>query len=348
VLDWTREDLERRGVDSPRVDAELLVADGIGCERIQLYLDLDRPLEPEELTRIRERVQRRREREPIAYILGEREFYGRSFAVSPAVLIPRPDTETLVDRALAFLAGDARVEGEREVVLETAAEVPSEAVEGEARLEPIEPEPETPPESDLGSLAAEVASPGSGRRSPEVGAPRSAVDVQRRVADLCTGSGCIGLSLAAERPELRVVLTDASAEALAVARRNAERLGLVDRVELREGDLFAPLGPARFDLIAINPPYLSEAELAECAPEVARHEPTMALVAGARGDELLERIARDAPGHLQPGGILLVEVGHRQGPAFAERLRAVPELEGVITHRDLGGIERVVEARRRR
>lgn len=337
-------------MDSPRVDAELLVADGIGCKRIQLYLDLDRPLETDELARIRERVQRRRGREPIAYILGEREFYGRAFEVSPAVLIPRPDTETLVDRALAFLAGEERTEGETEVVLDGAPEVPSEAVEGESHLEPIvEPEPESHSESERESHSEskrESHSESKSKSEPASAIGSGAAPPSRRLADLCTGSGCIGLTLAAERPELRVVLTDASSEALAVARKNAERLAVNERVELREGDLFAPLAGARFDLITINPPYLSQGELAECQPEVAEHEPAMALVAGPRGDEMLERIARDAAAHLAPGGLLLVEVGYRQASAFAERLRSVPELEAVTIHRDLGGIERVVEARR--
>lgn len=334
MLDWTREDLQRRGVDSARIDSELLVAAGIGCERIQLYLDLDRELVPEELTRIRELVQRRREREPIAYILGEREFYGRSFEVSSAVLIPRPDTETLVDRALAILDGEQGPgEGASEVVLDQApALVSPDAVEGESHVEPIAADDdEAPPEPE---------------ESPAKAAEPKGL-VRASVVDLCTGSGCIGLTLAAERPGLRVTLTDASADALGVAQRNCERLALAERVELLEGDLFAPLGARRFDLIVINPPYLSESELGECEPEVARHEPSMALVAGARGDEMLERIARDALAHLDVGGSLLVEVGHRQGAAFAERLRAVEGLEGVRTHRDLGGIERVVEARRR-
>ncbi len=335
MLDWTREDLERRGVDSARIDSELLVAAGIGCERIQLYLDMDRPLEPEELTRIRERVQRRREREPIAYILGEREFYGRTFEVTPAVLVPRPDTETLVDRALAILDGEVQVSGDSEVILDEAPH--AEGVAGESHLEPIEEVVVDDAESEVREIAP-AASPSRSAPNP----------VDASVADLCTGSGCIGLTLAAERPGLRVTLTDLSEDALAVARRNTDRLGLDGRTELLAGDLFAPIGGRRFDLIAINPPYLSEAELAECAPEVARHEPTMALVAGRRGDEFLERIARDALTHLEPGGTLLVEVGHRQGAAFADRLRAVEGLGGVSTHRDLGGIERVVEARRLR
>ena len=334
VLDWIREDLGRRGVDGPRVDGELLVADALGVQRIQLYMDLDRPLAPEELDAIRQRVQRRRDRVPVAYILGYREFYGRRFAVSPAVLVPRPDTETLVDRALAILRGVGQPpRGERALVREDPGAESS--VQGETHLEPIE-------EVDLEPDEPDVLAP---RAEPRAEEPAAAEPPPARVADLCTGSGCIALCVADEHPAARVVATDLSGAALEVAARNAEALGVADRVEFREGDLFAPLGDERFDLLTINPPYLAAAELDQCEPEVARYEPRMALVAGPRGDEMLERIVRDAARFLEPGGSLLVEVGYRQAVAFAERLRSSGRWIEVVVHRDLGGVERVVEAR---
>ena len=279
VLDWTRSDLAKRGIESARLDAELLVADALGAQRIQLYLDLDRPLTSDELTAVRQRVERRRRREPVAYILGKRDFYGRTFEVDGTVLIPRPDTETLIGRALELMNGD--------------------------------PAP---------------------------------------VADVCTGSGCIALTLAAERPQWCVIASDVSAPALAVARRNAQRLGVESRVTFAEGDLFAALAEpspsSRFALITLNPPYLSDAEIGQCMPEVRDHEPRQALVAGSRGDEILERIAIEAPAYLSPGGSLLVEVGYSQAGPFASRLSALESWTEVTTHRDLGGVHRVVEARR--
>ncbi len=338
ILDWIREDLGGRGVDSARVDSELLVADGLGVKRIQLYLDLDRPLAPEELEAIRERVKRRRAREPIAYILGERDFYGRRFAVSAAVLVPRPDTETLVDRALAFLRDAGRPVGESSLEAAPQALVARASVDGEAHLEPIEDEEEGQAAED--ELATSVGEPAAAMDER----PAPARLAHARVADLCTGSGCIAITLAKEHPGGRFVATDLSADALAVATANAEALGA--SVEFRQGDLFAPLRGERFDLLTINPPYLAAAELDECEPEVARHEPRMALVAGPQGDEMLERIAIDAPDHLEPGGAILVEVGHRQAAAFAERLRSSGAWADVRIHRDLAGVERVVEARR--
>src|SRR4051794_5418252 len=194
MVAWMQGDFARRGLDTPRLDADLLVAHALGVKRLTLFLDPDRPLIEAELTAIRALVARRRAHEPIAYILGEREFYGRSFVVTPDVLIPRPDTETLVDTSLAFL-----------------------------------------------------------RKNTVVGP----------VLDLCTGSGAVALTLAAECPERVLVATDVSAAALSVAQRNIEKLGLGERVSLRQGDLFCALArEARFSCITVNPPYIGTHELA--------------------------------------------------------------------------------------
>jgi release factor glutamine methyltransferase len=275
VLRWTAEDFEARGLDSARLDAELLVAHALDLERVSLYLDMDRPLSAAELADIRALVKRRRMREPVAYILGHRDFYGRTFEVSPAVLVPRPDTETLVERALGRL--------------------------GEAPVE--------------------------------------------RVLDLCTGSGIIAVTLAAECPELQVDGTDASEEALEVARRNAERHGVADRVRWMQGDLFdaVPEGQ-RYGLVTANPPYVAEADLDRLAPEITEWEPRLALAAGPDGLDVLRRMAAGLGRVLTPGGTVLVELGQGQAGAVS----AAFESHGVTpvgVHRDLGGIERVIEAR---
>ncbi|MFW6051334.1 MAG: peptide chain release factor N(5)-glutamine methyltransferase [Myxococcota bacterium] len=272
VLDWTARDFAARGIDTARLDAELLVAHALGLERVGLYLDLDRPLQPAERERIRALVKRRRDREPVAYILGRREFYGRTFEVGPAVLVPRPDTETLVEHALARPTGE------------------------------------------------------------------------NRVLDLCTGSGIVAITLAAEREDLRVDATDLSEEALAVARRNAERHGVADRIEWLAGDLFQALPPdRRYALITANPPYIAEGDFASLEPEVARWEPRIALAGGSEGLDVVQRIARGAGERLVPGGRVLVEVGAGQAPEVA-RLFEEAGLVHAATHRDIAGIERVVEA----
>jgi release factor glutamine methyltransferase len=277
VLKWTADDFAGRGIDSARLDAELLVAHALGVDRVRLYMDLDRPLVGDELAAIRALVGRRRQREPVAYILGRREFYGRRFEVSPAVLVPRPETELLVDRALELLAEDA-------------------------------------------------AGP---------------------VLDLCTGSGAIAITLAAERAALEVDATDLSEAALEVARRNAAALGVGERVHLFAGDLFAPLAPSgaaprSYALIACNPPYVAERERASLAPEVAAHEPSLALFGGADGLSVLRRLCAEAPRWLAPEGRILIEIGIEQGAAVSALLRDAGFRETVVRP-DLSGRDRLVE-----
>jgi release factor glutamine methyltransferase len=275
IVAWMQADFERRGIDTPRLDADLLVAHALGVKRLALFLDPDRPLIEAELTAIRALVERRRAREPIAYILGEREFYGRGFVVTRDVLIPRPDTETLVDAALAFL------------------------------------------------------------REHKLVGP---------VVDLCTGSGAVALTLAAECPDRQLVATDISAAALAIARKNTDKLGLGERVSLRQGDLFGALESSeRFVCITINPPYIGADELPTLDADVRSFEPHLALDAGTDALSFYRRIADDAGRHLVPGGALLVEVGMGQ----AEAVRALFVQAGfrdVRATRDLGGIDRVVSA----
>jgi release factor glutamine methyltransferase len=273
LLAWIAQDFSGLGISSPRLDAELLIGAALGLARVKLYLDLDRPLAPDELAKVRALVVRRRKREPVAYIVGEREFYRRSFEVTPAVLIPRPDTETLIERALELM--------------------------------------------------------------PE--------DSPTRVLDLCTGSGAIAVTLAAERPQARVTATDLSAVALDVARRNAMRHGVAERSEFLEGDLFAPLtAAARFELIVANPPYIAEAEIDTLQAEIKEFEPRMALASGPDGLSHLQRLCARAAAFLPPGGAVLFELGQGQADRVREWLEAAGFVD-VAAHKDLGGIERVVE-----
>ncbi|HEX3346308.1 MAG TPA: peptide chain release factor N(5)-glutamine methyltransferase, partial [Polyangiaceae bacterium] len=273
LLRWAMEDFRGRGIESPRLDAEVLLARALGTTRIQLIVDAKRPLAADELARMREMVRRRRSREPVAYILGEREFYGRTFRVDRRVLVPRPDTETLVDVALARTRARA---------------------------------------------------------------------LSLRVLDLCTGSGCVAVTLGRERPTTHVFGGDVSPDALAVARDNARRLGAYN-VAFREGDLYAavPL-PARFDLVTANPPYVVAGELASLQVDVRDHEPRLALDGGADGLALLARVVAEAPARLvSPGGVLAVEVGAGQAPAVAQLFEAAG-FAAIEVQRDYARIERVV------
>ncbi len=277
LLSWMNQDFSSLGLTSPRLDAELLVAHALRVDRVRLYMDLDRPLSPDELTSVRELVVRRRKREPVAYIRGEREFYRRAFEVSPVVLIPRPDTETLVELALARL-------------------------------------PENEP---------------------------------LRVLDLCTGSGAVAVTLAAERPSLHVDATDLSADALSVATRNAERHGVRERISFHHGDLYAALlSPVRYDLIVANPPYITDSAYATLAPEITEHEPRLALTAGEDGLFVLRRLCAEAPSWLASCAALLVEIGHDQAEAVKSLLASHDGWANVTSHLDLGGVARVVSANR--
>jgi release factor glutamine methyltransferase len=250
VLDWTTQKFTDAGIASPRLEAQLLLAHVLGCSRVQLYTGFDKPLAESELAGYRDLIKRRLGGEPVAYLLGEHEFWALPFWIDPSVLVPRPDTETVIETALAL--------------------------------------------------------------RPDRAAPCA-------VLDLCTGSGVIAIALARELPAARVVATEISAEAAAVARRNAERHGVADRVDVRVGDLFAPVAGERFDLIASNPPYIATAVIATLAPEV-RREPALALDGGADGLAFYDRICREAPSHLAPGGGLVVEHGFDQADAVRARL----------------------------
>jgi release factor glutamine methyltransferase len=286
VVGWMTKDFEERGLDSPRLDADLLVAHALGLDRLRLFLDLDRPLHPEELRAVRGLVARRRAYEPVAYILGHREFYGRRFSVDRRVLVPRPDTETLVERALDALA---------------------------------ERTPERVGEGGTDSLV--------------------------RVLDLCTGSGAVGATLAAERDHVYVDVTDISPGALAVARLNAEALEVESRMRFFVGDLFGPVPPeTRYDVITANPPYIAEPQRHELPPDVRDHEPREALFAGGDGLDVLRRLATEARAYLCTGGRLLVEVGAGQADAVCALFEAAGFVD-VRAHRDLGAIERVVDGR---
>ncbi|HEY3819624.1 MAG TPA: peptide chain release factor N(5)-glutamine methyltransferase [Polyangiaceae bacterium] len=273
LLRWAMDDFRGRGIESPRLDAEVLLARALGTTRIQLIVDAKRPLSPDELTRMREMVRRRRAREPVAYIVGEREFYGRTFRVDPRVLVPRPDTETLVDVALARTR---------------------------------------------------------------------ALSLSVRVLDLCTGSGCVAITLARERPTSCVSGSDLSPGALAVARDNALRLGAYN-VAWRQGDLFdAVPSPERFDLVTANPPYIAAGDFASLQADVRDHEPRLALEGGADGLSLLARVVAGAPARLvSPGGVLAVEVGAGQAPAVVQLFEQAG-LTAIEVQRDYARIERVV------
>lgn len=269
LIAWTQDFLARKGIDAPRLTAELLLARALSCDRVRLYLDFDKPVAEPELARFRDLVRRRAEGEPTAYLVGEKEFFGRRFRVDARVLVPRPETELLVEAALAAL--------------------------------------------------------------PEGG----------RALDLCTGSGCVAVSLALGRAGARVVATDVSEDAIALARENAGALGAV--VEFATGDLWSAVhAGARFDVVAANPPYVPTPELASLSPEV-RREPCNALDGGEDGLAVLRRVVEGAPERLLPGGTLVVEI-HESHERAVPALCLAAGFERAEARRDLAGLPRLTVA----
>lgn len=260
--------LADKGSESARLEAELLLAHVLNVERLRLYLDADRPLIDVEVDAFRELCKRRARGEPVAYLTGTKEFYGIPISVNADVLVPRPETELIVDRA--------------------------------RELKPT------------------------------------------RILEIGTGSGCVAIACAVRLPEATVVATDISGAALDIARSNAESLGVADRIEFREGDLFGPITPeehGEFDLIVTNPPYVA---LGSAMPNVDAHEPHVALYAGADGLDILRRLLPEAPQFLRPGGVLLSEISDDHSAAVA--LLAEPHFESVRFHADLAGTLRTLEA----
>jgi release factor glutamine methyltransferase len=265
--------LARKGVDSPRLQTELLLAHLLKLPRMRLYLNFERVLQPAEVDAFRELIRRRGQREPLQYIVGTTSFCGLELAVNPRVLIPRPETELLAERGWQFLN---QLAGHNSAV----------------------------DASEAGRALAEAR--GGGGRSV------TALDVG-------TGSGCLALALAVKCLGARVQAVDDSAEALEVARQNAERLGVGERVTFRPGDGFAAVAPGfKFDLIISNPPYIATAELETLQPEVCFHEPRQALAGGADGLDFFRRLTTEAGPFLEPGGRLMLEFGDGQADAIRE------------------------------
>jgi release factor glutamine methyltransferase len=276
VVRWAADDFRARGITSPRLEAELLLSQVLGTDRIGVIVDADRRLSALELSSFRAVITRRRQGEPVAYILGKKEFFGRVFRVDRRVLVPRPDTETLVDVAL-----------------------------GRTK------------HCSLGG----------------------------RTLDLCTGSGCVAITIARERPTSRLSAIDLSKDAIEVAKDNALRLGAAHQIRWLAGDLYDPLSSERggFDLVVANAPYIPEKDFSGLPIDIKAFEPRLALLGGDDGLQVIRRIVSGARRHLRAGGVLALEVGSGQAAEVAGLLRDAG-FSDVLLAKDYGGHERVVSA----
>lgn len=288
-------------VPSFTLAAELLLLHVLGRNRTWIYAHPEEDISAADAERYSALIRRRAAGEPTQHLTGKQEFWGLEFEVTPEVLIPRPETEHVIEVALDRLA----------------------------------------------------------IRERRAGRPQKTDGAGLRIADIGTGSGCIAIALAKELPGATFVATDISPAALAVARRNAKRHNLADRVRFVEanllegsggwgvasGERMSPGGRISFDLIVSNPPYIGRREAAALMREVREHEPEIALYGGEEGYELYADLITQAAEHLKPGGILVLELGHSSLPAVQPLLDASTWTNVGVTN-DLAGIPRVLAAER--
>lgn len=269
--------LVRAGSSSPRLDAEILLTFFLNVERLELYKAPERVLSEEEVAGFENLLNRRREGEPVAYIVGYKEFWSLLFRVNREVLIPRPETEILVEETL-------------------------QAAKDAALTKPC-------------------------------------------ILEIGVGSGAITVALAKELPDAFLTATDVAAGALALARENARRHGVEERIDFLCGDLWAPV-VGTFDMIVSNPPYISAVEFSQLPCGVKDYEPRQALLADAEGTACHREIIAGSVRHLRKGGWLLMEMGEGQGAELMGILQKSAAYESITVRRDYGGGERVVRARK--
>jgi release factor glutamine methyltransferase len=281
LLVWTESHFARKGIDSPRISAEMLLAHVLGTQRIKLYMDLDRPASELERAAFRRLVERASAHEPVDYLIGQAPFFSMMLKVTPAVLIPRPSTETIVEHVIQHA-----------------------------------------------------------RRTPGFSSPL--------IADVCTGSGAIAIALAKHLPNCRVIATDISAEALAVAKENAASQKVSDRIEFRQGDLLEPIADLKHRLryLVSNPPYISDDEWQHVAPNVKDYEPTHALRGGMDGLKYLRPLIEHAHEYLDLPGQLVLEIADSQKPAVLKLAEHAPALRNAHVLADHEGLPRVLVADR--
>lgn len=264
VIQRSTEFLKNKGVDSPRLQTELLLAHLLNMPRMQLYLNFERELSATELDNFRDLIKRRGQREPLQHIIGSSCFCGLELTVNRNVLIPRPETELLAERGWNFL-------------------------------------------NSLDLQSSPLSTPSTTNHQPST------------ALDLGTGSGCLAITLAVRCPAARIFATDISAESLELARQNAARHNVLDRIDLVQGDTFAAVAsPKAFDLIISNPPYIPTAEIPMLQIEVREHDPRLALDGGPDGLAFYRRIAAEAAPFLKPGGKIMLEFGDGQAGFIRE------------------------------
>lgn len=278
LLDWTTIYFTNHKIEEPHLEAEILLAHALKIKRIELYMQHERVLKEEELAAFKQMILRRIKREPTAYIIGYKPFMSLDLNVTKDVLIPRPETEKLVEESISLV----KLTG-KDIV---------------------------------------------------------------HVADIGTGSGAIGVSVAKYCKSAKVYATDISKAAIGVAESNAEKHGVKERISFYLGDLFSPIPEGiKFDLILSNPPYIKTSEIKDLQPEISKYEPAGALDGGSDGLDYYKRIVSQAPAYLADSGYLLLEAGYGQAESIIETIKNTGAFRETKKIKDLSGIDRVILAK---
>jgi release factor glutamine methyltransferase len=353
LLAWTTPYLRERGVESPRTIVEILLSEVLEVERLRLYMEPDRLLSKDELARLRGLVARAGRHEPVQFLVGRWPFFGRDFEVAPCTLIPRPATETLVERALEWYrargGGDAEVldlcTGSGCVAISFLLGARAIARPHGAGCRPLRP--------DVGA-GIEVARPSeAGATAVHAAGATAVVPASASSGETARAANAEPAAQAGEEPPsdriarggtVRVLGTDIVGEAVELARRNAERLSAP--VEFRSGDLWSAVpeeAHPSFDAVLSNPPYVTDAEFDALDANVREYEPASALRGGPDGLDLVRRIVAQAARRVRAGGLLAIEVGWKHGPSTRALLEAGP-WGSIRVDKDHEGIDRVVSA----
>jgi release factor glutamine methyltransferase len=278
ILNESTKSLAAADIPSARLDAEVLLSFCLGCDRLEFYKNPDINISETKLTLFRNLIARRLQWEPVAYITGRKEFWSFALEVNSSVLIPRPDTEIIVEEALGIY--------------------------------------------------------------------RNFTSLPLRILDIGTGSGAIALALALEIAGAKVVATDISMAALNLAKKNANSMGLKERIDFRQGNLFEPVD-GLFDIIVSNPPYIAANDYEELPVSVRVFEPREALFAGVSGLEFYEKLIYSAAGFLQKNGWLLLEIGAKQEAGVRGIIKGSGFYDSIEMRTDYAGLPRVIKARRK-
>ena len=278
ILNESTKALEAADIPSARLDAEVLLSFCLGCDRLEFYKNPVMTISETQLNAFRNLIARRLQWEPVAYITGRKEFWSFTLEVNSSVLIPRPDTEIIIEEALDVY--------------------------------------------------------------------RNFTSLPVRILDIGTGSGAIAIALAKEIPGAKVVATDISIAALNLAQKNAATLGLKEKIDFRQGNLFEPVD-GFFNIIVSNPPYIAANDYEELPASVKAFEPREALFAGESGLEFYEKLIYQADGYLQKNGWLLLEIGAKQEAGIRGIIKGSGFYDSIEMRRDYAGLPRVIKARRK-